>query len=602
MNNVTVDTLNALAAERRELGAGYTFPHKLHDILERNEVDGVFSHIISWQEHGKCFRIHDQQEFVNVIMMKFFNQTKMASFQRQLNLYGFKRLYKGRDRGCYYHRLFVRGQSELCHQIIRTKVNGRKVRRSSKNDEPNFYEGYDEKKKNLAQSATLNIAQSGPVMRDVPLLHAQTAAGVAARDLYDERQERYRQQLEFNSILHEQRIENWLEMQRMEQQYASLLFDAEKLRRQQDEANEQSSMLSRYLRPNHPSPADVASSYGARESILDPRLPYASGNPAQNRLENVISGVSTHDLDQELKQRREFPILSETMRNNRIRPPLPPHVLLEHMKQQQDLQSLHEDGNSNKLSLKSSSPRLDQIILDQMQQQQGSLSSTSHETIKTNGTVPSLSISQNHTLLNRIQNEQEARSPAIPLSSDATINSNMMNPLPRDQISFGHMKQQDGIIPTKRSVQSKMIARDMKSPSLPRNRAILDKILQQEGKSISMQAEGSSVSNTAAPKCLPPSRGVLDKILQQEGKPPATMFIQRHDESSPVSGATSLPTSRHDIPVELKQGENDVKLSTDGEKKAVTQTVQVHEDSGDADTISNAPAPSPPQRDFGESF
>lgn len=272
-NSVTVDTLNALAAERRKLGAAYTFPHKLHDILERNEVDGVFRNIIAWQEHGRCFRIHDQKEFINVIMKMFFNQTKLASFQRQLNLYGFKRLYKGRDRGCYYHELFVKGKPDMCHQIIRTKVNGRKVRQSSKNDEPNFYDSkHHLNTTNIlsprpASSNTLthNIPPQqrgpgpGPVMQHFPPFHhnyAETAAVAAAarffpntaRDpLYDERQENMgpnmgyhhsrQPQMGFNPILHEQRIDQWLEMQRMEQQYATLLLEAEKLRRQQEDVN-----------------------------------------------------------------------------------------------------------------------------------------------------------------------------------------------------------------------------------------------------------------------------------------------------------------------------------------------------------------------------
>ena len=52
-------------------------------------------------------------------MPKFFKQTKLTSFQRQLNLYGFKRISKGPDNGGYYHPMFLRGQPHLVDQIKR---------------------------------------------------------------------------------------------------------------------------------------------------------------------------------------------------------------------------------------------------------------------------------------------------------------------------------------------------------------------------------------------------------------------------------------------------------------------------------------------------
>jgi hypothetical protein len=52
-------------------------------------------------------------------MPKYFDQSKMPSFLRQLNVYGFKRLEKGLDKGGYYHRLFVRGNSQDYTQMSR---------------------------------------------------------------------------------------------------------------------------------------------------------------------------------------------------------------------------------------------------------------------------------------------------------------------------------------------------------------------------------------------------------------------------------------------------------------------------------------------------
>ena len=96
--------------------------------------------IVCWQPHGRAFMVHKPKDFVQEVMSHFFNQTKYASFQRQLNLYGFSRLSHGPDKGAYYHNCFVRGKRHLCKGMIRQKIKGTKVRKSlSPEDEPNFY-------------------------------------------------------------------------------------------------------------------------------------------------------------------------------------------------------------------------------------------------------------------------------------------------------------------------------------------------------------------------------------------------------------------------------------------------------------------------------
>ena len=120
-------------------GVQAPFPSKLHALLEENK----FEDIISWQPHGRCFLLHKPQEFVRVVMSKYFNQSKITSFQRQLNLYGFTRILSaGPDKGGYYHELFLRGNnSKLCSSIMRMKVKGTKCRRGASDleSEPNFY-------------------------------------------------------------------------------------------------------------------------------------------------------------------------------------------------------------------------------------------------------------------------------------------------------------------------------------------------------------------------------------------------------------------------------------------------------------------------------
>ncbi len=84
--------------------------------------------------------MHKPQEFVDKVLSCYFGQTKITSFQRQLNMYGFLRLTKGPDKGCYYHELFLRHKLFLCQDITRFSVKGTGVKiKIDHSTEPNFY-------------------------------------------------------------------------------------------------------------------------------------------------------------------------------------------------------------------------------------------------------------------------------------------------------------------------------------------------------------------------------------------------------------------------------------------------------------------------------
>ena len=102
-------------------GVKILFTTKLHTLLEEN----LDEDIISWQPHGRSFLVHRPTDFLNDVMPKYFLQSKLASFLRQLNLYGFTRMMSpGPDKGSYYHALFLRGKSELLPHVIRTRIKG----------------------------------------------------------------------------------------------------------------------------------------------------------------------------------------------------------------------------------------------------------------------------------------------------------------------------------------------------------------------------------------------------------------------------------------------------------------------------------------------
>eukprot|EP00522_Entomoneis_paludosa_P015336 CAMPEP_0172441308 /NCGR_PEP_ID=MMETSP1065-20121228/1846_1 /TAXON_ID=265537 /ORGANISM="Amphiprora paludosa, Strain CCMP125" /LENGTH=248 /DNA_ID=CAMNT_0013190577 /DNA_START=6 /DNA_END=752 /DNA_ORIENTATION=- len=115
------------------------FPARLHYMLQEIEKDGL-DHIVCWRPHGRAFMVVDQEAFAKEILPLWFRQSKYSSFQRQLNLYGFKRITSGTDKGSHYHECFLRGMASLTSKIVRTKVKGTGTRKPRcLESEPNFY-------------------------------------------------------------------------------------------------------------------------------------------------------------------------------------------------------------------------------------------------------------------------------------------------------------------------------------------------------------------------------------------------------------------------------------------------------------------------------
>lgn len=124
------------AQKRNTGGVLTTFPEKLHQLLAENK----FPDVISWLPHGRSFLVHKTKDFESCVMGSYFTHTKITSFQRQLNLYGFKRITKGADRGSYYHEYFLRWMPKLCARMRRQKVKGTGTKPlPDPENEPNFY-------------------------------------------------------------------------------------------------------------------------------------------------------------------------------------------------------------------------------------------------------------------------------------------------------------------------------------------------------------------------------------------------------------------------------------------------------------------------------
>jgi len=90
------------------------FPAKIYLILENESSD-----IIRWQNNGYTFRIVDHGRFEREIIPKYFRHNQISSVQRQLNLYGFKCINRGEDKGAFYHPKFRRGDWESVKKLMR---------------------------------------------------------------------------------------------------------------------------------------------------------------------------------------------------------------------------------------------------------------------------------------------------------------------------------------------------------------------------------------------------------------------------------------------------------------------------------------------------
>ena len=111
--NVAVDV-----TERR-LYRHESFPEKLYRLLTETQLSGK-DHIVSWTPCDKAFEIHQPEAFEKEIIPLYFRHSRIASFRRQLSMYGFRRATLDNGLEGFAHEQFHRDHPEACASIRRT--------------------------------------------------------------------------------------------------------------------------------------------------------------------------------------------------------------------------------------------------------------------------------------------------------------------------------------------------------------------------------------------------------------------------------------------------------------------------------------------------
>jgi hypothetical protein len=95
--------------------ARFEFPIMLYGMLEECTFDDTYSRVVSWQPHGLSFKIHDREGFER-ILPKWFKE-KYESFRCLLEQWGFIKLSRGKERGCWYQVNFAHGRKAQLKNI-----------------------------------------------------------------------------------------------------------------------------------------------------------------------------------------------------------------------------------------------------------------------------------------------------------------------------------------------------------------------------------------------------------------------------------------------------------------------------------------------------
>ncbi|XP_030627523.1 heat shock factor protein 2 [Chanos chanos] len=161
------------------------FLTKLWTLVE----DSNTNEFICWSQEGNSFLVLDEQRFAKEILPKFFKHNNMASFVRQLNMYGFRKVMhidtgivkQERDGPVeFQHPYFKHGKDDLLEHIKRKVSNARpedsKIRQEDLSKLLSSVQSVHDKQENMdARLATLKRENEAlwREMSDLRQKHAQ---------------------------------------------------------------------------------------------------------------------------------------------------------------------------------------------------------------------------------------------------------------------------------------------------------------------------------------------------------------------------------------------------------------------------------------------
>ncbi|KAI5751922.1 hypothetical protein M8J77_012079 [Diaphorina citri] len=96
--------------------------------LWRMVEDPETNDLISWSENGQSFLIRNQSKFAKELLPRYYKHNNMASFIRQLNMYGFHKIVSPDAGGLktttndeveFSHTYFIRGHAYMLEHIKR---------------------------------------------------------------------------------------------------------------------------------------------------------------------------------------------------------------------------------------------------------------------------------------------------------------------------------------------------------------------------------------------------------------------------------------------------------------------------------------------------
>ncbi|GFH55781.1 hypothetical protein CTEN210_12257 [Chaetoceros tenuissimus] len=166
--------------QRSGAGGGLPFPVKLFVLLKYIDLkEPHLKAIFSWNHHGRSFKIHDLNNFRQIILSRFFPKCSYETFRRQLNFWGFKRRTRDLvpeqpEYGSYYNEKFLRSKDYLCRLIERKKYSNRRAAGQSPDSSSGQESKTDSQSSGVEEEPDFSILSAMPLSEQCRLVEPES--------------------------------------------------------------------------------------------------------------------------------------------------------------------------------------------------------------------------------------------------------------------------------------------------------------------------------------------------------------------------------------------------------------------------------------------